>query len=111
MGLPNFSAFNKWKKVWVAGLHEKKLWSIIPGQNCLKQLQDGPLHWEIANADFLKTFETQQPLENFDNAEWIWRRCVEMLLRKCASEVREVRKKERQGNKRPATSLGERAGK
>jgi len=31
MGQPNFSAFNKWKKVWVAGFLEKKHRSIIPG--------------------------------------------------------------------------------
>jgi hypothetical protein len=31
MGQPNFSAFNKGRKPWVAGIHEKKHWSIIPG--------------------------------------------------------------------------------
>ena len=36
MGQPNFSAFNKWRKVWVAGFLEKKHLSIILGQNCLK---------------------------------------------------------------------------
>ena len=36
MGQPNFSAFNKWKKVWVAGFLKKKHRSIIPGQNRLK---------------------------------------------------------------------------
>jgi hypothetical protein len=69
MGQPNFSAFNKWKKVWVAGFLEKKHRSIIRGQNRLKQLRDGPLHWETVVADFLETFETWLPLENFDNAE------------------------------------------
>jgi len=108
---PNFSAFNKWKKVWVAGFLEKKHRSIIRGQNRLKQLRDEPLHWERAVADFLETFETWLPLENFDNAKWIWRHWVEMFLKKCASEVREARKKGRRGNKRPATDLGERAGK
>jgi hypothetical protein len=49
-------------------------------------------------------------LENFDNAEWIRRQWVEMFLKKCASEVREARKKGKQGNKRPATDVGERAG-
>jgi len=29
MGQANYSAFNKWKKVWVAGFLEKKHWSII----------------------------------------------------------------------------------
>ena len=33
MGQPNLSAFNKWKKVWVAGFFEKKDWSINRGQN------------------------------------------------------------------------------
>jgi hypothetical protein len=37
MGQPNFSAFNKWKKVWMAGFFKKKHRSIIPGQNRLKQ--------------------------------------------------------------------------
>ena len=58
-------------------------------------------------ADFLETFETWQPLENFNNAEWIWRQRVEMFFKKCASEVREARKKGRQANKLPETDLGE----
>ena len=62
-------------------------------------------------ADFLETFETWLPFENFDNAEWIWRQWMEMFLKKCTSEVREARKKGRRGNKRPATELGECAGK
>jgi hypothetical protein len=53
MGQPNFSAFNKWKIVWVAGFVEKKNRSIIRGQNHLKQLRNGPQHWEKAIADFL----------------------------------------------------------
>jgi len=44
MGQPNFSAFNKRKKVWVAAFLQKKYRCVIPGQNCLKQLWDGPLH-------------------------------------------------------------------
>jgi hypothetical protein len=58
MGYANCSAFNKWKKGWEAGFLEKKHRSIIRGQNRLKQLRDGPLHWETADADFLETFET-----------------------------------------------------
>jgi hypothetical protein len=38
MGQPKLSAFNKWKKVLVAGFLRKKYWSIIPEQNCMKQL-------------------------------------------------------------------------
>jgi len=72
MGQPNFSKFNRWKTVWVAGFLQNKQRSIIQGQNCLKQLRDGPLHSETAVADFLETFETWLPLENCDNAEWIW---------------------------------------
>jgi len=71
MGQANYSAFNKWKKVWVAGFLEKKHQSIIEAQNRLKQLRDGPLHWEMAVADFLETFESWLPLDNFDNAKWI----------------------------------------
>jgi len=33
MGQPNFSAFNKWKKVWVARFLEKKHRFIIRGQH------------------------------------------------------------------------------
>jgi hypothetical protein len=35
------------------------------------------------------------PFENFDNAVWIPRQMVEMFLKKCATEVREARKKGR----------------
>ena len=77
----------------------------------MKQLRDGPLLWETAVADFLETFNTWLPWENFDNAEWIWRQWVEMFLKKCASEVWEARKKGRRGNKRPATDFAEHAGK
>jgi len=83
--------------------------AIIRGQNRLKQLRDGPLHWETAVADILETFESWLPLDNFDNAEWICLRWVEMCLKTCASDIREVRKEGRRGNKRPATDLGERA--
>jgi hypothetical protein len=65
----------------------------------------------MAVAYFLDTFEKWLPLENFDSAEWIRRQWVEMFLKTCASEVRESRRKGRRGNNRPATDLGERAGK
>jgi len=44
---------------------------IIHGQNRLKQLRDGPLHWATVVADLLETFEMWLPLENFDMADWI----------------------------------------
>jgi len=69
MGQPNFGTFNKWKKVWVPGILEMKYQSIVWGQSRLKQLRDGPLHWENAGADFLETFRTWLQLENFDSAE------------------------------------------
>jgi hypothetical protein len=95
----SFSTSNKWKNVWVAGLLQKKHPSIIRGQNRLKQLRDGPLHWETAVEDFVETFKTWLPLENFDNAEWFRQEWVGMFWKKCACKVREVRKKARQGNK------------
>jgi hypothetical protein len=107
MGQPNCSAFNRWKKEWVVGFLEKKHRSIIRGQNRLKQVQDRPLYWETAVADFLAIFETWVPLVNFDTAERIRCQWVEMILKKCASEIREARKKGRQGNKRPVMDLGE----
>ena len=111
MGQANNSAFNKWKSVWVAGFLEKKHRSIIRGQNRLKQVRDGPLHRETAVADFLETFKVWLPLDNFDNAEWIRRQWVERFSKKCASEIREERKRGRRGNKRPAMDVGEHASK
>jgi hypothetical protein len=69
----------------------------------MKQLRNGPLRCEMAVADFLETFETWLPLENFDNAECIRWQWVEMFLKTCASGVREVRKNGRGGNKQPVT--------
>ena len=92
MGQPNLSAFNKWKKVWVAGCLENNHLSIIRGQNPLKQVRDGPLPWEMAVVDYLETLETWLLLENFDNTEWIWRQLVGMCLKTCASGVWEERK-------------------
>jgi hypothetical protein len=54
MGQPNYSAFNKWTKAWVGGFLEKKLWSIIWGQNQMNQVRDGPPHWGTAVVDFLR---------------------------------------------------------
>jgi hypothetical protein len=110
MRQPDFSTFNKWKKVWVAGFPEKKHRSIILGQNHLNQQRDGPLPWEMAVSHFLETFEKWLPLENFDNAEWFRQQWVKMCLKKCSREVREARKEARQGNKRSATDLGQCAG-
>jgi len=59
---------------------------------------------------FLATFHNWLPLVNFDNAELIRRQWVPMFLKKCVSEIREATRKGRQGTKRPATNLGERAG-
>jgi hypothetical protein len=97
MGQPNLSLFNRWKKVWVAGFLEKHQ-SNIPGQNRLKQMCDGPLHWEMGVGHFLETIETWMPFEDFDNAEWILRQWVEMFLKKCRSEVRQAKKNGWRGN-------------
>jgi hypothetical protein len=53
MGQPNFGAFNKWKKVWVAHFLHKKHQSIILGENRLKQKRDVPLSWETVTPDVL----------------------------------------------------------
>jgi hypothetical protein len=111
MGQPNFSEFNNWKKVWVAGFLEKKHRSIIPGLNHFKHQRDGPLHWEMAVADFLETFEKWLPLENFANAKWIRRQWEETFRKTCASKVRMVKNKRRGCKKRPAMDWGEHAGK
>jgi hypothetical protein len=97
MGQLNFSAVNKWKKVWVAGCLEKKDRYMIWGQNCLKPQRDGPLHWGMVAADLLETFQTWLPLENFDNAKWIRQKGAEMFLKKYAIEVQEAREKGRRG--------------
>jgi hypothetical protein len=62
-------------------------------------------------ADILETFEKWLPLEYSDNTEWIQQEWVELVLKKCVSEIRRVRKTGRPGNKQPATDLGEHAGK
>jgi len=108
MGQANYSVFNKWKKAWMAGFHEKKHRASIRGQNRLKQVCDGPLHREAGVADCLETFKTWLLLDNFNNAEWICRQWLEMFLKICAREIQEARKKGRRGNTRPATDLGER---
>ena len=94
----NYSGFNKWKKVWVADFFQRKYQSIMRGQNYLNDVRNAPLHWEMAVSDFLETFENGLPLDTFDNGEWIRRLWVEMLLKKCASEIQEARKKGRRGN-------------
>jgi hypothetical protein len=81
------------------------------GPNRLKQLQDGLLHWETAVADFLETFGTWLHLENLDNACWIWRQWLEMILMVCVSAVWEARKTRGRGNIHLATDLGDCAGK
>jgi hypothetical protein len=99
MGQPNFIAFNKWKKVWVAGFLEKKHRSIVRGQNQYIQVRAGHLHREMAVEDFIATFETSLPLVILDNADCIHRQCVEVYLMNFASAIREERKKGRLGNK------------
>jgi hypothetical protein len=69
----DYSAFHMWKKVAVAGFLKKKPQSIMRGQNCLKQIQDGPLHGETEVTQCLATFNIWLLLVNFDNAEWILR--------------------------------------
>jgi len=64
---PNFSAFNKWKKGWVAEFLEKKHQSMIRGQNCVTQLRDGPLHWVMVIADFSENLEDWLTLEYLHN--------------------------------------------
>jgi len=53
----NYSAFNQWKKLWVAGLMRKKHRSIIWGQNHLEQHRDGPRYMETAVEDCLVKFK------------------------------------------------------
>jgi len=69
MGQANYSVFNKWKKVWVAGFLEMKHWFMIRWRNRSKQVRDGPLHRESVVADFLATFQNWLLLVNVDNAE------------------------------------------
>ena len=107
---PNFSVFNKWKKVWVAGFLEKKHRSIIPGRSHFEKLRDRHLHWETAVPDIVDGFETWLPLKNVGTAKRIWQQWVEIFSKKCASEVWEPRKKGRRGHMRPVTDLAERGG-
>lgn len=107
MGQANYSVCNKWKKVWVTWILEKKHWSIMWGQNHFKQLRNGPLPWETVVTDVLETFGSWLRLDNFDNAKWIRRQWTEMILKICASEIQAAKKMGRQGSKRLATDLGQ----
>ena len=89
------------------GFSRRSISPLSGGENSLKLVGDGPLHWEMAVTDFLVTFENWLPSVHFNNAEWIPQQWVEMLLRKCRSESREAKKKGKGGNKRLATNLGE----
>jgi hypothetical protein len=80
--------------------------SIIRRQDWLKQLRDGPLHWEIALGDFLETLESWLRLNNFDNAKWICRQWVEIIMKKFATKILEARKKGWRGNTQPVMDLG-----
>jgi len=111
MGLANYSVFNKWKKVWVAGNIKKMHQFIILGQNQVKLLSDRHLCGETVVADVLLTFENWLWSDNFHNAEWISWQWVEMFLKKHSSKIQEARKQARRGNKQPATDWGEHVGK
>jgi len=94
----------------VAGFLGKKQQSIIWGQNCLKQVPDGPLDRETAVADSLETLENMLSFESFDHGNWIRRQWVEMVSKKCASDVWEVRKRRMEGNKWEVTHWRARMG-
>ena len=111
MRQPILSAFNKWKKRWVAGYLEKKHLSGIGGQYCFEQLRHRRMCWKTAVAQLFETFETRLPLDTIDHDEWIWRHWVGKVLKNCPSEVREARNKGRRVNKRLATDLHELTGK
>ena len=51
----------------MAGVLKTKHWSIIQGQNHLKQLRVGPLHCETMVADIMVSFQDWIPLDNFDH--------------------------------------------
>jgi len=87
MGQANYSAFNKWKKEWVAGFLGKKHGSSIRGQNRLNQVWDAPLHWETAVADFFVTFDNWLQLVHSNTAEWVCWQWVGMIFNKCASKI------------------------
>ena len=65
----------------------------------------------MAVALSLETLENWQLLDNSYNAEWIQWQWVEMGLKKCASEILEVRRNRRQGNQQLAMDLGQHASK
>jgi len=44
-------------------------------------------------ADLLERFENRLPLDNFNNAEWICRQCVEKFLKKCVSAIWDARER------------------
>jgi hypothetical protein len=61
--------------------------------NSLIQPSDGALHWETAGANLLMTFQTWMYSEVFDNVKSIHWQLVEMILKACASQIEDARKK------------------
>jgi hypothetical protein len=72
VGQPNFSPFDKWKRVLLAGFLKKNHSSIILGPHHSKQWVVVTLQSETAVADGLKSFKTWLPLESFNDTKWIW---------------------------------------
>jgi hypothetical protein len=68
---PKFKIFNKLKKLWVAGILQKKHGSMIEKQSHLYQLRDGPQHWVMVVVDCLAIFENLLCLGTCGNTEWI----------------------------------------
>jgi len=53
------------------GFWRRSIGPLSGGRNRLKQLRDGPLHWEKVVTVFLDTFNNWLPLVDFSNTEWI----------------------------------------
>jgi len=85
---------------------EEKPRSMMKCQNCLKHIRQSPLHWDMAVAEILATFEDWLLMDSFNSAEWIPVQWFGLWLKICASEIQEASKTLRQGNKRPATDFG-----
>jgi len=99
MGHSNYSAFNKWKKLRVAGFLEKMDCGITRGHNNFYQLQDEPLHREIVVEDIVVIFENRLLLDPVHTAGWNQWQCIESVVKKCASPGKRFGKQRRQSIK------------
>jgi len=111
MEQPIYSAFHKQKKELVAGFLQTKHHGIIWGKNIWKQLRNTLLHSAPDINAYFMSFEYWELLNDFHNAEWIWRQWIQIFWKVYTRDIQKWRKKGKRGEKWPAMDLAECIGK